>query len=176
MGDGLYTSRDVKLRPKPQAVEPLGGYDPALEDLDIREQELELEEDEQRSKPRVKGGLTSGQLILIVIIGVIVLVTVILLLYYAVGPGSSSSVTTGPATYASVGQSCSTMPCASPLVCEDSECKGSLNGPCLGPTTCSAGYTCFNNQCLVGLFGRCKANSECAPGLTCSQATCITAP
>jgi len=165
------TSRDVSLKAKPTITEPLSEYNPAEGDLETREQELELEEETFRGRTKKKGGLTGGQLAFIVIVLIIVVVAVLVGIYLL----TRNTFNPGPRNFASVGEDCTTLPCASPLVCEGGICRGVLGSPCLG-SNCSTGFVCFNGQCLAGLYNRCDSAEQCAPGLICSQDTCLTAP
>lgn len=171
MSERVPTSRTVKLKPKPTITEPLGSYDQGGDDLDLREQELEIDENAFRSQPKSKRGLTGGQIALIIIIIVIIIAAILVAIFFL----TQNTFNPGTSNFANVGQDCTSMQCASPLVCEGGICRGPLGSQCFG-SNCATGLSCCNGQCRGAIFSRCTTNTDCCSGLICSQATCITAP
>jgi nitrate reductase NapE component len=167
------TSRDTHLRVGPHPVTPLGSSSEEQEETSEIEDEQLL--DVGLSAEEVKNSSTAVTFLVIVAIIVIVLAVAVVgyLLY-------KDKIIFAPATptttiVAELGQSCTTLPCASPLICQGGVCVGQLHGPCSSNATCVTGNTCFENQCLGGPNQRCDTNSDCEPGLVCSTNTCVAA-
>jgi hypothetical protein len=163
-------SSDVHLRQKPYEVEPLGTSGADEEELVIREEEL-LEEAALTEPSRRS---YTGLIIAWIVLGIIILVVigVGLYLFYR---SRQQTISNQPPTTANLGESCTTLPCVSPLLCETGVCKSDLNGPCFGNPTCRQGLVCVSGQCLGGLFQTCENNIECDPTLVCLQGRCIQA-
>jgi hypothetical protein len=168
--DDPWVSTSTHLRASPQLVEPLGTS--ALD-----EEELEIEEKDALTDlaltPPPRTRLTPGLIALIVVAVIVVLVAIGLLIYYLVRNVQLTNANNGPPIVATLGESCASLPCVTPLICQQGICVGSLHGPCFGNSTCQTGEVCSGGQCFAGLFQRCQFNEDCAPGLTCSLSTCI---
>lgn len=165
------TSRDTHLRVGPHPVTPLGSS--SVYDEEIAEAEDEQLLDVGLSAEEVKS--TSTAVTFFVILTVIVIVLAAAIVVYLLYKDKIIFAPTVPTTtiVAELGQSCVTLPCASPLICQAGTCVGQLHGPCTSNATCVTGNTCFEQQCLGGPYQRCDTNSDCEPSLVCATNTCV---
>src|SRR5574338_171904 len=125
---------------------------------------VKVDEKETKLKKRRNGWIIFG-----IIAFIIVVIIIVIVLYLLLRP----QPTPAPIV-ATIGESCVSLPCVSPLICEDQICKSGQNGPCPGGNgQCIQGKVCDNGQCKSGFNEPCTSNSDCATGLLCVVDKCI---
>jgi len=123
---------------------------------------LNMQASNRPTKPASK---RTGLVVTLVIIIIVAVILAVLVGYLFLRPTPKAATT----TTASLGQSCTSTPCAVGLSCELGVCKLQLNSPCENSgVNCPNGTICVTTygsaQCKSNTLGKCKVDTDCAAG------------